>query len=116
MPGMLPGEAASALLTVLPLDVTFIDADDIIRFYSDYRIFKRTPDILGTSVQSCHPPASRRQVTELIDDLKSGRKPVSEFKAEKKGRSVNIRYSAVRSIAGEYVGLLEVAMWADKNL
>jgi len=93
------------------MDITFIDEKDIIRYYSDYRIFKRTPDILGTTVQNCHSPQSRDEVNRVIDDLRSGRKSVSEQPAEKDGRAVRVRYMAVRDKSGRYVGLLETAEW-----
>ena len=108
MPGNLPLEAALAVLNALPLDLTYIDGNDIIRYFSDFRIFKRQPEILGTRVQDCHKPESRPQVNEVIDELKSGRKEVSEFWIDFKGRKVHIRYFAVRDRAGKYMGLVEI--------
>jgi DUF438 domain-containing protein len=112
MPGVLPEEVLAAVLAVLPMDITFVDKDDAIRYYSDYRIFKRTPEILGTSVQSCHSPASQRQVKAVLDDLKSGRRETVEMSAEKDGRQVSVRYVAVRGKAGDYLGMVEVCEWA----
>ena len=54
MPGELPAGTLLDLIKALPVDMTFVDEKDIIRYYSDYRIFKRTPNILGTAVQNCH--------------------------------------------------------------
>ena len=50
MPGELPQKTIAGILKVLPMDVTFVDENDIIQYYSDYRIFNRTPEILGTTV------------------------------------------------------------------
>jgi DUF438 domain-containing protein len=113
MPGKLPAGTIADILKSLPLDITFVDENDIIRYYSDYRIFKRTPDILGTTVQNCHSPESRDEVNRVIDDLRSGRKSISEQPAEKDGRAVLVRYIAVRDESGKYEGLLEICEWAD---
>lgn len=113
MPGELPENAALAVLGVLPLDITYIDERDIIRYYSDYRIFKRKPEILGTTVQNCHKPENRDEVNRVIDDLRSGRKDVSEYPAEKNGRKVLVRYIAVKDEKGKYAGLVEICEWVD---
>ncbi len=113
MPGELPENVALAVLGALPLDITYIDERDIIRYYSDYRIFKRTPDILGTTVQNCHKPESRDEVNRVIDDLRSGRKGVSEYPTEKDGRRVRVRYIAVKDDKGKYAGMIEICEWAD---
>jgi DUF438 domain-containing protein len=111
MPGKLPEEVLAAMLAALPMDITFMDKGDVIRYYSEYRIFKRTPEILDTSVQSCHSPASQRQVKAVLDDLKSGRKEMVQMWAEKDGRQVSVRYVAVRSKTGDYLGMVETAEW-----
>ena len=113
MPGELPENVALAILGALPLDITYIDKHDIIRYYSDYRIFKRSPDILGTTVQNCHKPKSRDEVNRVIDDLRSGRKGMLEYPTEKDGRRVRVRYIAVKDEEGAYAGLVETAEWID---
>ena len=113
MPGELPENVAFAVLSALPLDITYIDEHDIIRYYSDYRIFKRTPEILGTTVQNCHKPENREEVNSVIDDLRSGRKGVTEYPAEKNGRKVLVRHIAIRDDKGKYAGLVETAEWVD---
>jgi DUF438 domain-containing protein len=113
MPGILSENTIVSILGALPLDITFIDECDIIRYYGDYRIFKRTPDILGTAVQDCHSPSSRDNVNRVIADLRSGRKDMAEFMVEKSGRRVRVRYIAVRDERGAYAGLVETAEWAD---
>jgi DUF438 domain-containing protein len=111
MPGELPKDVMIKILAILPLDITYVDERDIIRYYSDYRIFKRTPGILGLPVQSCHQPGSRDEVNRVIDDLRSGRKEVSEHTAEKDGCSVRVRYVTVKDEKGRYAGLVEIVEW-----
>ena len=113
MPGDLPQDTLFNVLKALPLDVTYIDERDIIRYYSDYRIFKRMPDILGTTVQNCHKPENRDEVNRVINDLRSGRKGVSEYPAEKGGRRVRVRYITVKDDKDKYAGLVETAEWID---
>jgi uncharacterized protein len=113
MPGKLSERTLKNLLAALPLDITYVDEADVIRYYSDYRIFNRAPEIIGTTVQNCHSPASRPEVDKVIDDLRSGRKTVSEFDTEKNGRKVKVRYIAVKDEKGKYAGMVETAEWAD---
>jgi DUF438 domain-containing protein len=111
MPGIMPAEAISAVLSALPLDITFIDERDIIRYYSDYRIFSRTPGILGTMVQDCHSPASRSRVDDVIAKLRGGDESEIEQLTEKGGHPVRVLYKAVRGGEGRYLGLLETVAW-----
>ena len=113
MPGELPQETIAGILKALPMDVTFVDEHDVIRYYSDYRIFNRTPEILGTTVQNCHPKTSRAEVARIMTELKSGAKDVSEFSAEKNGRKVRGLYIAVKDEKGRYAGMIETAEWLD---
>jgi uncharacterized protein len=113
MPGELPAGTIAEVLKALPLDITFIDENDVIRYFSDYRIFRRTPDILGTAVHDCHSSKSRDAVNKVIDDLRSGRESVSEHPTTKGGRAVRVRYIAVRDACGKYIGLVETAEWVD---
>ena len=98
------------LFTVLPLDLTFVDADDRVRYFSEGpdRVFARSKAILGRQVQHCHPPKSVHIVEQILDDFKAGRHSVAEFWIPFQGRFVHIRYFAVRDEAGTYLGTLEV--------
>ena len=98
------------LFTMLPLDVTFVDADDRVRYFSEGpdRVFARSKAILGRLVQHCHPPKSVHIVEQILDDFKAGRHSVAEFWIPFQGRFVHIRYFAVRDEAGTYLGTLEV--------
>lgn len=99
-----------AMLDHLPFDITFVDADDIVRYYSNgpERIFVRTRAVIGRHVSNCHPPHSVHVVEQLLADFKAGRKDSEDFWLQKGGLFIYIRYFAVRSEQGEYLGTLEV--------
>ncbi|GAJ15786.1 unnamed protein product, partial [marine sediment metagenome] len=103
-------ETLEAIFDTLPVEISFIDDTDTVRYYSkgDKRIFKRTPAVIGRKVQDCHPPKSLHKVERVISDLKSGRRDVAEFWIELHGRRIYIRYFSVRDKAGKYLGTLEV--------
>jgi DUF438 domain-containing protein len=98
------------LFAALPVDLTFVDADDRVRYFSEGpdRVFARSKAILGRTVQHCHPPKSVHIVEQILDDFKAGRHSVAEFWIPLHGRFVHIRYFAVRDEAGAYMGTLEV--------
>jgi len=103
-------ETLEAIFDTLPLDVTFVDETDTVRYYSkgDDRIFRRTPAVIGRKVQDCHPKESLDKVNQVASDLKSGKRDVAEFWIDLKGRKIFIRYFAVRDKKGKYLGILEV--------
>ena len=98
------------LFSTLPVDLTFVDADDRVAFFSEGpdRVFARSRAIIGRKVQHCHPPASVHVVERIVDDFRAARRSVAEFWIELHGRFVHIRYFAVRDAAGAYLGTLEV--------
>ena len=103
-----------ALLETWPADVTFADADNIIRFYTGrHRIFDREPENIGTSVIACHSPGIQGDVERLITELRDGWRDEATFLEEKGGRFVSVRYIPVRD-GEEYLGILEVAQWVDE--
>jgi DUF438 domain-containing protein len=108
--GSLTLQQLLALFRTLPVDLTFVDADDRVAFYSEGpdRIFARSRAILGRKVQHCHPPRSVHVVDQILDDFRSGRHSVAEFWIHFHGRFVHIRYFAVRDESGRYLGTLEV--------
>ncbi|MGB9610781.1 MAG: DUF438 domain-containing protein [Bryobacteraceae bacterium] len=108
--GTLSLEQLLAIFHTLPADLTFVDADDRVAFFSEGpdRIFARSKAILGRKVQHCHPPRSVDVVNRILDDFRSGRQSVAEFWIQFHGRFVHIRYFAVRDGAGRYLGTLEV--------
>ena len=99
-----------AIFNALPVDLTFVDDADTVRYYSrgDERIFRRTPAVIGRKIQDCHPQKSLHKVEQVVSELKTGRRNVAEFWIELKGRKIYIRYFAVRNKAGRYIGTLEV--------
>jgi DUF438 domain-containing protein len=99
-----------ALFNILPVDLTFVDADDRVAFFSEGpdRVFARSRAILGRKVQHCHPPRSVDVVDRIISDFREGRQSVAEFWIEFHGRFVHIRYFAMRDEDGAYLGTLEV--------
>ena len=110
-PGLenIPTAVLEAILDTLPVEISFVDAEDTVRYYShgDKRIFRRTPAVIGRKVQNCHPQHSVHKVQQILDDFKVGRRGVAEFWINLHGRQVYIRYFAVRDEAGEYLGTLE---------
>ena len=93
-------------------DVTFVDADGIVRYYSEYRIFERPPECLGRHVLACHSEGSRAGIERLLSEFATGWRDDAVFLEQKAGRSVQVRYLAVRDAEGSYQGCLEIAQWA----
>ncbi|OGO89067.1 MAG: PAS domain S-box protein [Clostridiales bacterium GWF2_36_10] len=98
------------MLDTLPFDITFVDKDDIVKYFSQgtERIFPRTKAIIGRNVSNCHPPASVHIVQKIVEDFKSGKKDHEDFWINMGGKLVYIRYFAVRNKDSEYLGVLEV--------
>ena len=101
-----------ALFLHLPVDITFVDKNDKVRFFSHSpnRVFERNRSIIGRDVRMCHPPGSVHIVEQILDDFKSGRENKAAFWLSNfmGGRFIYIEYIAVRSKDGEYLGVLEV--------
>jgi DUF438 domain-containing protein len=109
--GALSAEQVNLLLTHLPVDISFVDENDTVVFYSATRerIFPRTPGVIGRKVQNCHPPKSLDVVSQILDAFRAGRRDVAEFWMESRGRFIHIRYFALRDGGGKYRGSLEVS-------
>ncbi|HYM75621.1 MAG TPA: DUF438 domain-containing protein [Candidatus Dormibacteraeota bacterium] len=103
-------EQLTAVLSTLPLDLTFVDAEDRVAFFSEGpdRIFARSKAIIGRKVQHCHPPRSADTVNKILEDFRSGRENVAEFWINFHGKFVHIRYFAVRDKQGDYLGTVEL--------
>jgi DUF438 domain-containing protein len=114
--GNLTIQQLTLMFSTLPVDVTFVDANDRVAFFSEGpdRVFARSKAIIGRRVQHCHPPKSVDTVNQILDDFKAGRQSVAEFWLEFHGRFVHVRYFAVRDGAGAYLGTLEVTQDASK--
>lgn len=108
--GKLSKEEMEAVLNVLPVDITFVDKEDTVRYFnqSKERIFVRTRAVIGRKVQQCHPQKSIHIVNQILQAFKSGKRDTAEFWIDVKARLVHIRYLAVRDKNGAYLGCLEV--------
>jgi uncharacterized protein len=109
--GSFSAEELTAILNTLPLDMTFVDKDDKVKYFSQSadRIFQRNRAILNRDVRHCHPPASAHIVDKILDDFKSGRQSRAPFWINMKGMMIYIEYFALRNDKGEYLGCLEVS-------
>lgn len=109
--GSLTQSQMEAMFKVLPFDLSFIGADDRVKFYSDPpgRIFPRSPAVVGRRVQNCHPPKSVATVEEILRSFKHGEKDSAEFWLESRQAFIHIQYFAVRDENGAYLGTLEVS-------
>lgn len=98
-----------AVFATIPLDITFVDANDKTRYFShgDTRAFPRPKSCLGRDVYDCHPPKSQEAVRRILTEFKSGKRDVSEFWFKAMGKFLYVRYFAVRDEAGNYLGALE---------
>ncbi len=108
--GQLTPAELSGMLDALPIDITFVDKDDTVRYFSQgsERIFPRTKAIIGRKVVNCHPPASMHIVEGILEDFKAGQKDHEDFWLNLHGKFIYIRYYAVRDQDGNYLGTLEV--------
>lgn len=98
------------VLNTLPIDITFVDKEDRVRYFSDNRerVFVRTKSIIGRKVQNCHPPQSVDVVEGILKSFKKGKRDSADFWINIKGKFVHIRYFAVRDRDRNYLGTLEV--------
>ena len=101
----------TTILNTLPVDMTFVDKDDTVRYFTQgkERIFDRNRTILGRKVQYCHPPSSVHIVEQILQDFKSGKQDEANFWIQMKGQFIYIRYFAMRDENGDYLGTLEVS-------
>jgi DUF438 domain-containing protein len=106
----------TAIFSTLPVDLTFVDADDRVAFFSEGpdRVFARSRAVVGRKVQNCHPPRSVDVVDRILSDFREGRQNVAEFWINFTGRFVHIRYFAVRDEEQRYLGTLEVTQDVSK--
>jgi DUF438 domain-containing protein len=109
--GSLSAEEVMSILNTLPVDITFVDKENKVKYFSQNaeRIFKRNRSILNRDVRHCHPPASAHIVDKIIDDFKSCRQTRAPFWINMGGKMIHIEYFALRNDKGEYLGTLEVS-------
>ncbi|NVM18430.1 MAG: DUF438 domain-containing protein [Candidatus Lokiarchaeota archaeon] len=109
--GNLTIDQINVMLKTLPVDLTFVNENDEVAYYSDAedRIFPRSRGIIGRKVQKCHPPDSVDVVEDILEKFKSGDKKVAEFWIQAGDAFILIRYFAMHDDTGNYVGTLEVS-------
>jgi len=103
-------DTLGAILNTLPVELSFVDANDTVRYFSHEnhpKIFPRTRGAIGMQVQNCHPQKSVHMVNRILADFKAGKRNVAEFWINMGEKFIHIRYWPVRSAAGEYLGCVE---------
>ena len=100
-----------AILNTLPVDMTFVDKDDKVKYYTQgkNRIFARSRSIINRDVRLCHPPGSVHIIEKILDDFKSGKASHAPFWIQMQGMFIHIEYFALHDENGEYLGTLEVS-------
>lgn len=109
--GALTPAELTAILNTMPFDITFVDKDDKVKYFSQgsERIFDRNRAILGRDVRLCHPPSSVHIVDRIIEDFRSGKESSAPFWIQMHGKFIHIEYFALRDATGAYLGTLEVS-------
>lgn len=107
--GLLKANEIEAMLNTMPVDITFVDKDGIVKYFSQGkdRIFARTKAVIGRTVENCHPPGSVHIVEKIVEELMSGKKDHEDFWIKMGDKYSLIRYFAVRDKEGNYLGTLE---------
>jgi hypothetical protein len=97
------------LLNTLPVDITFVDKNDKVKFFTQgqHRIFDRNRAILGRDVRMCHPPHSMHIVDQILNDFKSGKESSAPFWIQMGGKFIYITYLPLRDKEGNYMGTIE---------
>ncbi len=109
--GALSSEEVNSILNTLPFDMTFVGADNRVKYFTQgkERIFARPITIIGRHVKNCHPPKSVHIVEQIVEDLRTGKKESEDFWIKMGDKFVYIRYFAVRNKQGEFLGTLEIS-------
>ena len=103
-------EQIDAIMESLPIEVTFVDADDTVTYFNRLdkeKIFVRTRSDLGRKVQMCHPQKSVHRVQQIINGFRDGSMDKAEFWINFEGDKIHISYFPVRDEGGKYLGVLE---------
>lgn len=108
--GKLTLEQINLIFKHLPVDLSYVDENDIVCFYSDteHRVFPRSKNVIGRVVQNCHPRTSVHIVDEIIQKFRSGEESSVDFWINKPNLFIYITYKAVRDGQGNFRGVLEM--------
>lgn len=107
--GHLEVEELEAMLNTIPMEITFVDVENKNRFFNEgHKVFKRPAMALGREVFSCHPPKVEQQVRRIIEEFRAGTLDEVPVWMNKNGRSMLVKYMAVRDRNGQYIGTLEL--------
>ena len=109
--GYLSAEQIMLVFNHLPVDITYVDENNKVKFYStpEKRIFRRTNSIIGRDVKNCHPHESVHVVEQIVEAFRKGEKDKASFWIQLKGEFILIQYFAVRDELGNYKGVVEVS-------
>lgn len=109
--GHLPLDYLDRILKSLPIDISFVDADDKVMYYSDspHRVFPRSPGIIGRSVQNCHPHKSVATVEKILEAFRKKEKDKADFWIQMGERFIVISYKPLYDDTGKYLGTLEMS-------
>ena len=108
--GKLTLEQINLLYRHMPVDISFVDENELVKFYTDtkHRVFPRSKGVIGREVRNCHPPKSVHLVEEIIEKFRSGEQSKAEFWINKPGLFIYIVYVAVRDDQGNFRGVMEM--------
>lgn len=108
--GKLTLEQINLLFRHLPVDLSYVDENELVKFYSDtpHRIFPRSANVIGREVKNCHPAKSVHVVEEIVEKFRSGEQNQAEFWINKPGLFIYVIYTAVRDENGKFHGVLEM--------
>ena len=109
--GLMTLEQVNLMLQAIPFDLTYVDENDRVRFYNrgEDRVFPRSAGVIGREVRFCHPPKSVDTVLEILEEFRTGRQNEAEFWINYRGKTIHIRYFAVRDHLKNYRGVIEVS-------
>lgn len=109
--GELTMEQILLIFNALPVDFTFVDENNKVRYFSNPkdRLFPRSPAVIGRDVNMCHPAESVHVVEEIVEAFRTGKEDSATFWINLRGRMILIQYFALRDSAGNYKGVLEAS-------
>lgn len=104
-------EQIDAIMETMPVEITFVDADDTVAYFNRLdkdKIFVRTRSVIGRKIEMCHPEKSVDKVKRIVEGFKDGTRDKAEFWIDFMGDKILIRYFPLRNEEGDYIGVLEV--------